>query len=386
VQLSVAVTHIGSFNSPVSLALSGLPLGITGTFAPAQFAAPGDGASLLTLQTAGYAPPGRYTIAVVGTGGALHNTLPLAVTVNAAPTFDFATDLAAPSIYAGQPPGQVNLTVKNLTSNFNSAVAFSVVGLPSGVTAAFAPPALAAPGSGTSILSLTAAGTATPRLYRFAVLATGGGVVRYANLLLTVIGPPSFTLKTDVTSLALVAGAAFNALVRIAPQNGFNSPVSLTVGTLPAGLSVSFSSNTISNANGGVTMMVQTASSLPAANYSIAVSGTSGAAVSTASIALSIGSIQVSVGSPNPSVARGGSVSTPITATAINYTGNVLFSVTGLPGGADYTLSPMTMIGSGTSTLTISPQLAVTPGVYTVTLRTAAGGRVILTPLQLTVN
>jgi uncharacterized membrane protein len=385
-QLSVAVTHTGSFNSAVTLLLSGLPLGITGTFAPAQFAAPGDGASLLTLQIAGYAPPGKYTISVVGVGGVLRNTLPLTVTVNAAPTFDFAADLAAPTIYAGQAPGQVNLTVKNLTGNFNSAVTFSVAGLPSGVTATFAPAALAAPGSGTSILSLTAAGSATPGQYRFAVSATGGGVVRYANLLLTVIGPPSFALKTDVTSLALVAGATFNTAVGIVPQNGFNSPITWTVGTLPVGITVSFSSNTIGNANNGVTMMVQTASSLPAANYSIAISGTSGAASSTVAIALSIGSIQVGVGSPALTVARGGRVSTPITVTATNFAGNVLFSMTGLPGGVDYTLAPMTMIGPGTNTLTIAPQASVTPGIYTVTLRTAAGGSVLFNPLQITVN
>jgi hypothetical protein len=212
--------------------------------------------------------------------------------------------------------------------------------------------------------------------------------VRYANLLLTVIGPPSFTLKTDVTALALVSGATFNTLIRLAPQNGFNAPVSLTVATLPAGMSVTFSSNTITSANSGVTMMVQTASSLPAANYSIAITGTSSspAVSSTAAIALSIGSVQVSLGSPALSVARGGSVTTQITETATNYTGNVLFSVTGLPGGVDYTLSPMTLLGSGTSALTISPRPGVTPGIYTVTLRTAAGGTIIFTPLQLTVN
>jgi uncharacterized membrane protein len=387
-QVQVVVAHTGSFNSPVTLGLSGLPLGITGTFAPAQFSAPGDGTSLLTLQTAGYTPPGKYTIAVVGVGGSLRNTLPLVVTVNSAPTFDFAADLAAPAVYAGQPPGQVNLTVKNLTGNFNSAVALSAIGLPSDVTTAFAPATLAAPGSGTSVLSLTAATVATPGQYRFTVLATGGGVVRYANLLLTVIGQPSFTLKTDVTALALVSGATFNTLVRLAPQNGFNAPVSLTAGTLPAGISVTFSSNTITSANGGVTMMVQTASSLPAANYSIAVMGTSSApvAASTAAIALSIGSFQVSLGSPALSVARGGSVTTQITETVTNYTGNVFLSVTGLPGGGDYTLSPPTLLGSGTSTLTISPHPGVTPGIYTVTLRTAAGGTVIFTPLLLTVN
>ena len=387
-QLPVTVAHTGSFNSPVTLSLSGLPLGITGTFAPAQFTAPGDGTSILTLQIAGYAPPGKYAIAVVGAGGSLRNTLPLVVTVNAAPTFDFAADLSAPTIYAGQPPGQVNLTVKNLTGNFSSAVALSVSGLPSGVTAAFAPATLAAPGSGTSFLSLTAASTATPGQYGFTVLAAGGGVVRYANLLLTVIGPPSFALKTDVTALALVSGATFSTLVRLAPQNGFNAPVALTAGTLPAGISVSFSANTINSANGGVNMMVQTASSLPAANYSIAITGTSSAPAgsSTAAIALSIGSVQVSLGSPTLNVARGGSITTPITATATNYTGNVLFSLTGLPGGVDYTLAPMTMIGSGTSTLTIAPQASVTPGIYTVTLRTAAAGTVLFNPLQLTVN
>ena len=234
--LSASIAAVGTFKSVTSLSLTNLPTGLTGSFAPASFAAPGAGTSTLTLRPALTTPPGTYKINVVGSGGGLVRTVPLSVTITAAPNFTFTASQPVMTIQAGQPAGQMTLTVKNLVGNFNAPVRLSVTGLPSGVTAALTLPTLGAPGSGASTLTLAAALTTPPGQYKLTIGAAGGTITQSTSLLLTVLGVPGFTLKTDVTSLNLTAGATFTTTLSIAAQNGFNSAVALTLGTLPVGI------------------------------------------------------------------------------------------------------------------------------------------------------
>jgi pseudomonalisin len=67
----------------------------------------------------------------------------------------------------------VNLSV-TVSGGFDATIAFTVSGLPSGITATFTPLRLAAPGSGSSILKLTAPTSAKPGTYSAAITAAGG--------------------------------------------------------------------------------------------------------------------------------------------------------------------------------------------------------------------
>jgi hypothetical protein len=49
-----------------------------------------------------------------------------------------------------------------------------VFGLPSGVTASFSPTSIAAPGAGTSTLTLTVSGSTAPGTYSIMVIGNGG--------------------------------------------------------------------------------------------------------------------------------------------------------------------------------------------------------------------
>jgi hypothetical protein len=90
----------------------------------------------------------------------------------ATPTFHAASSLSSVPVTAGS-NNSVTLTV-TVSGGFNSAVAFSVTGLPSGVSATFTPGTLAAPGSGSSVLKLTATTTAKAGTYSATVSATSG--------------------------------------------------------------------------------------------------------------------------------------------------------------------------------------------------------------------
>jgi pseudomonalisin len=85
-------------------------------------------------------------------------------------------------------------TTLNLSSTvsggFNAAVAFAVTGLPAGVTAAFTPPSLPAPGSGPILLNFAASGAAKAGTYPVNLIASSGGISKAIALTLTVTVPP----------------------------------------------------------------------------------------------------------------------------------------------------------------------------------------------------
>jgi len=65
---NITVTSYGAFNAPVTLSLSGLPSGVTGTFSANPVTPPADGSvvSRLTLRVSSSAPIGTYTLTVSG--------------------------------------------------------------------------------------------------------------------------------------------------------------------------------------------------------------------------------------------------------------------------------------------------------------------------------
>jgi len=75
----------------------------------------------------------------------------------------------------------------SLSGGFDAPVALTVKGLPPGVSASFAPEALAAPGAGTAVLTLASTAKAARGRYTATVSAVGGsGVAQNAVVSLTV--------------------------------------------------------------------------------------------------------------------------------------------------------------------------------------------------------
>jgi hypothetical protein len=94
--------------------------------------------------------------------------------------------------------------------------------------------------------------------------------------------------------------------------------------------------------------------------------------------------------SANPSsqtVVGGGSTSYTVSVAAVNgFTGSVTLSASGLPAGASANFAPATVIGSGTSTLTVTTTSAAQTGTFTLTITGTSGAISHATTVALTVN
>jgi hypothetical protein len=73
-----------------------------------------------------------------------------------------------------------------LSGNFNSTVALSATGLPSGATASFSPSSFGGPGGGSSTLTITAGLSTPPGTYNVTVAGSGGGQTHTTDINLTV--------------------------------------------------------------------------------------------------------------------------------------------------------------------------------------------------------
>ncbi len=204
---TVTTTVSGGFSNAVSLTSTGAPAGVTVSFSPASIAAPGSGSSTATFAVAASTAVGTYAITLTGTGGSTtHNaTVNLTVTAPATPDFTISASPTSTSIAAGS-TGNVTITTA-VSGGFSNAVALSATGLPTGVTAAFAPTSIAAPGAGSSTLTLTVASTATAGTSTITVTGTGGTTTHSTTVSLTVTTTGGVTVLTNGVAKTGLAGA-----------------------------------------------------------------------------------------------------------------------------------------------------------------------------------
>ncbi len=86
------------------------------------------------------------------------------------------------------------------------------------------------------------------------------------------------------------------------------------------------------------------------------------------------------------SVTRGSSGGVTVTATAVNGSSTVNLSVSGVPRATSAAFSPIQVIATGTSTLTIKASKTATRGTYPLTITGTNGGFSHAAPLSLTIN
>lgn len=370
------------FATPLKLGVSGAPQWVTITASSATVT-PGSGQTNLTISTAGSAPAGSYTFTVTATGGGLSLSLPMSLTINPAPAFTLS--LAPVSINVPQGGfGQVTI-VTAPTGAFNSAVALSATGMPTGVSASFSQGSIRAPGGGVGTLTIQASAAATAGAYNLTVKATGGGVTKTETLLVIIQAPAAFKLAVAQNSLVVAPSSIAATTVTVSGLVGaFNSAVALSIaptagGSLPAGLNPSFTPARIPAPGAGTSILsfAPNAIATPGA-YPLTITASGGNLTQTAALTLTVSpppSFTLHAAAFSLNVLAGGSAGTQITAAALNgFTSLVALSAGALPPGVILTFSPAGMSGNGGhTTINVQTTSAAAPGAYTLKV-SATGG------------
>ena len=178
----ITISSINGFSGTVSLSLSGLPAGATGTFNPGSIT--GAGTASLAITTSVATPAGVYNMTVTGTSGAIVHTVGIQLIVNPATPADFTLSAAATITVKRHKTGSETVTVTP-NNGFTGNVDLSLTGLPSNVTASLAPSTING-GTGSSTLTFTVANNAQQGSYSLLLTGTSGGLVHSVNIVLVV--------------------------------------------------------------------------------------------------------------------------------------------------------------------------------------------------------
>jgi len=282
---TISTTVSGGFNSAVALSASGQPSGVTVSFSPSAIT--GAGSSTMTMAVSAGTTAGTYTITVTGTGGGITQTTTVGLTVTTAPTpaFTLSASPGSVSVVEGSNGGSTISTT--VSGGFDSAVALSASGQPSGVTVSFSPSAITGAGSSTMTIAVSAGTTAGT--YTITVTGTGGGITHTATVTLTVTTPVtgSYTLAISPTSGALRQGQSGYGVVTVTASGGFDSVVALSTSGLPSGVTGSFSpASTTGSGSSYLTLTV--ANNAPTGTSTITITGTSGSTTHSTTLTFTV--------------------------------------------------------------------------------------------------
>jgi hypothetical protein len=244
---SVTATLIraGGFDGAVTLAISGLPAGVTTTISPAQLSGTTASATVDVVAAATVAV-GTYTATInasaQGVGAA---TTTFQLTVTAAPEYALTVTPATLTIAAG---ASGTATVNINRTNFSGGVALALLNPTTGITGVFTP---ATSTTNTSELVVTVAGNVAPGSYAVTIQGTAAGAgVRSTTLTVTVPAPPAaYTINLNPATASVPQGGSVVVNIALARTN-FTGAIQLTFENPPPGITGTLvPANTTANAS-----------------------------------------------------------------------------------------------------------------------------------------
>ena len=205
---TITVAPAGGFAGSVTLAVSGLPTGVTASFGTN----PTTGSSVLTLTAGSATPTGTSTLTITGTSGALTASSAVSLTISTiqTPSFTLTASAATLSVTEGSAITE-SITVMD-AGGFAGSVTLAASGLPTGVGAVFS----TNPTTGSSVLTLTASSTATAGTSNVIITGTSGTLTATTGIALTVkpVAAAGFACHIDYTVTSQWPGG-FGAAITI---------------------------------------------------------------------------------------------------------------------------------------------------------------------------
>lgn len=288
--LTVALTGLNNFSSPVALSVSGLPAGASAQFSPNPATPNPSAASAMQINTALTSPPGQYTVTVTGENGAIRHTASFTLIISGVvpeePDYAITVEPLEQTVSVGQ---SVQYEIKISTANgFNKDISLDINNVPAGCTAAFAPRQLK-PGA-SAILTLKTAVDMIPGVYTPKIYSWGGNVHHEAVITLKVLPQtpdPDFILRVAPSSRVVERGGETWYALTIESINGFNGTTQLSVGPLPAGVDSELDSSSLSP-SGSVKWRIRAGEQTAPGSYSLTVNAVSGVLSHSAVVTLAV--------------------------------------------------------------------------------------------------
>ena len=202
------------------------------------------------------------------------------------PSGDFTISAASPSVSVMQGSNGSSAINTTISGGFSSAIALSASGQPTGATVGFNPASIAAPGSGTSTMTITVPSTVATGTSSITVTGAGGDRVHTATVTLMVTAAPNFTISASPGSVSVVRGNSGTSMITTTLA-GFSSAIALTASGVPAGVTVSFSQPTIPAPGSGTSIMTINTSGNSSGSHIITITGT-GTVTQTTTVSLTV--------------------------------------------------------------------------------------------------
>ncbi|HEX8898957.1 MAG TPA: hypothetical protein VF751_09685, partial [Chthoniobacterales bacterium] len=154
----------------------------------------------------------------------------LAVTTSGTPP-DFSISASPSSLSIVQSGSGASTISTSIAGSFNSSIALSASGLPAGATANFSLASIAAPGSGSSVMTILAGSATATGNYNVTVTGTGGGLTHSTTIPLMVaagsggttqqvLGNPGFENGSNAAPWTVTAGVITNNSTKEPPHGG----------------------------------------------------------------------------------------------------------------------------------------------------------------------
>ncbi len=202
------------------------------------------------------------------------------------PTFTISASRGAVSVSQGN-KGTSKITTA-ISGGFDSVIALSATGQPTGVTVTFKPTSIAAPGSGTSIMTVAVAYTTATGKYPITITGTGGGITQTCTVTLTVT-LAGFTISASPTAITVARGGSGTSTITTTALGTFNSSITLSSTGQGTTQTVTFTPNPIAAPGSGTsTMKVVVGAPAGLGNHSITIKGTGGGKTHTATVILTV--------------------------------------------------------------------------------------------------
>jgi hypothetical protein len=386
----------GSYHGAITLAISGLPSGVTASWSssPVNLVS-NSGSSTLTLAVTAGAQVGSTTFTVTATGDGLTVTKSYLVKVLQAPGMNIGLNTLSLSMNS---MGTSTITVTatpfgglTVPSNAAGASAAVVSGVPTGFTTSWSQPTVL--GSGAVSWTLTLQGGVN-------AVASSGTITVSAQLTdpntgIVYSGSEGFTLNVALTAptltfsyasfyLPVKQGGTVTDVFTFTGGGSYHGPVSLAVSGLPTGITASWSNspvNLVSN-SGTSTLTLVVSTSTPVNWFTFTVTATGDGLTVSKTCTVQVGplnGLKMIVSQPVLPIQTAGTASLIVTADPTNSVavpsgaaGSSATIVSGLPSGVSASWSQPTVASDGTVnwTLSLSANSSVVAGSYPVNLST----------------